>query len=309
MAKNAGTNGLDIQRNYICVATYDPQSVSVRQVAVHPVPVEDGAARDVFWGAVSKALKGIRKKIRFAGAPVVCSLPCDMAVVRAFEADSDEFDQDKALRWELETNLPAPVAEYTFGFYEVDPGNQIDRRRYVAAALRREALVKLRKALKSVNLDPYIVDIDLFALTNVFRSNYNERMSEASVLVHGEFGRTKMILVYNSSYIDCKVVDFGAEERGAEAYAAMLREETARLVAGAAGFFPQAHGAAVYLSGALFTELAFAESVMAGVTRCEMLDPFRNVACVAGMDAEQLKTYRAQLAVAVGLALRGEEGA
>jgi len=303
MAKPSGTNGLDIQRDYVCVAQFSSRDSAVRQVAVQPLPA--GADGDAFWDAVAQELRGIKKKIRFAGADVVCSLPCDMAVVKTLEAESDEREQDDILRWELQASLLGPIDDYVYDFYEVDPGNQVERRKYIAAAVRQESLASLRKAVKGVGLNPYIVDIDLFALTSAFQSNYRERLAEASVLVHGELRRTKMILVCNSSYINYAIADFDAEAGGADDYAAMLRDEITRLldVSGFSG----GDGAAAYLAGALFTDLEFAAGVADAFPRSEPLDPFRKVACEAGIAEEQLKVYSPQLAVAVGLALRGDE--
>ena len=305
MAKSAGTNGLDIQREYICVAQFGSRDSSVRQVAVHPLPAGADASGDGFWDVVSQELRGIKKKIRFAGADAVCSLPCDMAVVKTLEAESDERDQDEILRWELEASLLGPVADYIYDFYEVDPGNQADRRRYLAAAVRRESIAKLKKAVRGIGLNPYIVDIDLFALTSAFQSNYRERLAEASILVHGELRRTKMILVSNSSYINYAVADFDAGASAVADYASMLRGEAARLLD--ASGFSGGDGAAVYLAGSVFTDLQFSADVIDAFPRSEMLDPFRKVACEAGIGEEQLKVYSPQLAVAVGLALRGDE--
>jgi Tfp pilus assembly PilM family ATPase len=146
---------------------------------------------------------------------------------------------------------------------------------------------------------PYIIDIDLFALTNVFRSNYHDRLSDTSILVHGESKCTKMVLVRDSSYIGSGVFDFDFFERGEADYIAALNSEVARLTAGCG---VTQGGASVYLAGALFTDVQFTEAVVAGVQKCERLDPFKNILC----EDERLKAYAPHLAVAVGLALRGD---
>ncbi|MCL2220185.1 MAG: pilus assembly protein PilM [Chitinispirillia bacterium] len=314
MAKSAGTNGIDIQRNYICVAQYSARDVAIRHVAVRPLPVSadivSGSGTGAFWSAVAAELRGIRRKVPFSRRNIVCSLPCDMAVARALEAESDESDQRSALCWELGAGLPGPVDEYAYDFYEVDPGNQVERRRYIAAAVRSESLARLKKAMKEVGLKPRIIDLDLFALTVVFQSNYRERLGEASILVHGELRRTKLILVYNSSYVAHSIVDFDTEGVEVEQYAVMLRDEAARLMAIGAeqnGIANDGDGAKVYLAGSLFSDTDFAAALMAALPGSEMLDPFRKVACAAPMEDEDKARYSPQLAVAVGLALRGDE--
>ncbi|MCL2183132.1 MAG: pilus assembly protein PilM [Chitinispirillia bacterium] len=318
MAKSIGTNGIDIQRNYLCVVQYSSRDASVRQVAIQPLPVSAdlsaGSSTAAYWDAVTAGLRVIRRNMRFAGSDAACSLPCDMAVARALEAESDEPDQTEALRWELEASLGGPVSGYAYDFYEVDPGHLVDRRRYIAAAVRTEAISKLNKAVKAAKLRAPLIDIDLFALTHTFQANYRERLGEASILVHGELHRTKLILVYNSSYVDHRVADFNVEGRGAAEYAAMLRYEASLLMASGASVTSIANdgdGAAMYLAGALFTDRAILTALLGALPRCEMLDPFRKVVCaVPGMESEEVRTtHSPQLAVAVGLALRGEESA
>jgi len=304
MAKTAGTNGLDIQRDYICVAQYSPQEMAVRQIAVQPFSAEGGGD---FWNAVSHELAGLRKKIKFAGANVVCAVPCDMVAVRTLEAESDEINQDEVLRFELGVGLIGGIGEYAYDFYEVDPGSLVDMRRYLAAALRKETLAKLRKVVKGAKLNPYIVDVDIFALTNVFQANYRDVFSGAAVLVLGEHRRTKLILVSNTSYIDYGVVEYDVDERGEGGYAAALGAEVARLVSGNASFL-RGTAPPVYLAGGLFADSGVAAKVFSGVPRSEMLNPFRKIQCAAGMDASQIEANACRLTVAVGLALRGEEG-
>jgi len=304
MAKNPGTYGLDIQRDYICIAQFSPPDTSVQQVAVQPIIVGGGGIG--YWDAVAGELRGLRKKIRFTGVDIVCSVPCDMAVVKSLEAESDEREQYEILRWELAMNLMGRADDYVYDFYEVNPGREAYRRKYLAAAVRRESLSKLRKIVQGIKLNPYIVDIDLFALNHVFEANYRDRLAGASILVHGEHQRTKMILVSNSSYVDYSVFDFDTDVRGTDDYIGALKADVARLSSVNSDVLQG--GVTVYLAGALFTDRRFAKSVVGGVPQCEILDPFRKVVCATGMDSDQLKIYSPQLAVAIGLALRGEEG-
>jgi len=304
MVKAAGTNGLDIQRDYICVAQYSPQDMAVRQIAVQPLSHE--GAGD-FWDAVSFELSGLRKKVKFAGSDVVCSVPCDMTVVRTLEAESDELDQNEVLRFELGVGLLGGIGEYAYDFYEVEPGNTADLRRYLGAALRKETLAKLKKVVKSAKLNPYIVDVDIFALTNVFQANYRDVFTGAAVLVLGEHRRTKLILVSNTSYIDYGVVEYDVDERGAGGYVAALGGEVGRLVSGNASFL-RGTVPPVYLAGGLFADSVVASKACSGISKGEMLNPFRKIQCAAGMDAAQIEANACRLAVSVGLALRGEEG-
>jgi len=305
MVKTTGTNGLDIQRDYICVAQYSPRDMAVRQIGVRPLS-SDGPGD--FWDAVSAELLYLRKEIKWKGADVVCSLPCDMVVVRTLEAESDELDQNEVLRFELGVGLLGGIGEYAYDFYEVEPGNTADLRRYLGAALRKETLAKLKKVVKkSAKLNPYIVDVDIFALTHVFQANYRDVFTGAAMLVLGEHRRTKLILVSNTSYIDYGIVEYDVDEHGAGGYPGALSAEVSRLVADNASFL-RGNSAPVYLAGGLFADNVIVSKVNSAIPKSEMLNPFRKIQCAAGMDAAQIEANACRLAVSVGLALRGEEG-
>jgi len=303
MSKPLGINGLDIQRDYISVAQVDLSDNSVQQIAIQPLSVSGGA--DSYWDAVSGELKSLKKKYRFSTAEVACSIPSDLSVVKVLEVESDEREQHSILRWELGAHLMGPIEDYAFDFYEVAPGTQTEYRKYLAAAVRRESVAKLKKSVKGIKLNPVIMDLDLFSLTNVFAVNYRDRIAGASILVHGENTRTKMVLVNNNSFVDYTVVDFEADTDNKTEYVKMLAAQIAHL--SAENNSVMNGEASVYLAGSLFSNSRFAAALMQGVPRCELLNPFRNLTCTAGIDGEQLKTYSSQLAVAVGLALRGDE--
>ncbi|MDR0306640.1 MAG: pilus assembly protein PilM [Chitinispirillales bacterium] len=304
MTKPLGINALDIQKDYISVAQVDLADNSVQQIVIQPLSENDDS--DSYWNAVSAELKALKKKFRFTRNDVACSIPSDMAVVKILEVESDEREQHNILRWELGAHLMGPVEDYAFDFYEVAPGRQADYRRYLAAAVRRETVAKLKKAVKGVNLSPVIMDLDLFALTNVFQANYRERLSDASILVHGENTRTKMTLVCNSSFVDYSIVGFEADMLDKAGYVAMLQSEISLLISQNSSISP-AGQVSVYLAGSLFSNSQLAYAVTHGIPSCELLDPFRKLTCMADMDEEQLKTCSPQLAVSIGLALRGDE--
>jgi len=303
MSKPLGINGLDIQKDYISVVQVDLSDNTVQQIAIQPLSVNgDG---DSYWDAVSSELKSLRKKYRFTRAEAACSIPSDLSVVKVLEVESDEREQHSILRFELGVHLMGPIEDYVFDFYEVAPGLQADYRRYLAAAVRKESVAKLKKAVKGIKLNPVIMDLDLFSLTNVFAANYRERLTDASILVHGEYTRTKMVLVNNNSFVDYAIVDFEADTDNKTEYVKMLAAQIAHLSAENSSVMNGE--ASVYLAGSLFSNSRFAAALVQGISRSELLNPFRNLTCTANIDEDQLKTYSSQLAVAVGLALRGDE--
>lgn len=304
MKMSASTNGLDIQKNYISIAQYAPLDNAVLQVAIQPLTVDEFEGD--FWDAVTEELKNIKKIFRFGSPDVVCSLISEQAVIKTFQVESDEPEQQEILNWELGHHLAGSASEYAFDFQEVASGLQEANRRYLAAAVRQEAVAKLRKTIKSVKLNPMVIDLDLFALVNVFEANYSERLSETAVLVHAEDTCTRLVLTNNGSFIDYAVFDYNSDEQNEQLFCEQLRQESDRLVSVNSDFLTEGQ-VATFFAGSLFADSQFSSSVVNSVPQSELLNPFRKISCSIGVDDEQLKTYSSQLAVAVGLALRGDE--
>ncbi|MFW6244284.1 MAG: type IV pilus biogenesis protein PilM, partial [Fibrobacterota bacterium] len=301
---SASTNGLDIQKNYISIAQYAPLDSAVLQVAIQPLSVDEFEGN--FWDTVAEELKNMKKIFRFGTPDVVCSLISEQAVIKTFQVESDEADQQEVLNWELEHHLAGSANEYAYDFQEIASGLQEVNRRYLAAAVRQEAVAKLRKTIRSVKLNPLVIDLDLFALVNVFEANYSERLSETAVLVHAEDTCTRLVLTNNGSFIDYAVFDYSADEQNEQLFCEQLRQESDRLVSVNSDFLTEGQ-VATFFAGSLFADQQFSPSVLNSIARSELLNPFRKISCTIGVDDEQLKTYSSQLAVAVGLALRGDE--
>lgn len=302
---SASTNGLDIQKNYISIAQFAPEDNAVLQVAIQPLTDEDDEEIG-FWGTVAQELKNLKKLFRFNSSNVVCSLSSEQAVIKAIQVENDEEDQQQILNWEFAHHLAGSMDEYACDFQEMASGMQMEYRHYLAAAVRQEAVARLRKTIKSVKLNPFIIDLDLFALVNVFEANYPDRISDASVLVHAENECTRVVLTNSGSFIDYGSFEFSEEAQDETAFCSLLQRETARLLSANTEFVPQG-AVCTYLAGSLFANQQFASAVLGKMSQSELLNPFRKITCRVEVDAEQLKTYSSQLAVSVGLALRGDE--
>ncbi|MFP4162909.1 MAG: type IV pilus biogenesis protein PilM [Chitinispirillaceae bacterium] len=304
MKMSASTNGLDIQKNYISIAQYAPLDSSVLQVAIQPLSVDEFEGG--FWESVAEELKNIKKIFRFGTSDVVCSLLSEQAVIKTLQVESDELEPQDVLNWELGQHLVGSADEYAFDFQEIASGFGDEYRRYLAAAVRMEAVAKLRKTVKSVKLNPLVIDLDLFALVNAFEANYPERLSETAVLVHGEDDCTRLVLTTNGTFIDYSVFDFNADEQDETFFCEKLRQESDRLVSVNADVLEDGN-VTTFFAGSLFSNQQFSSSIVDSISQSELLNPFRKITCSIGVDDEQLKTYSSQLAVSVGLALRGDE--
>jgi Tfp pilus assembly PilM family ATPase len=196
------------------------------------------------------------------------------------------------------------VGNYAFDFQQLSRNVTDGYNDYLVAAYRQEAVQRCSEMLRAARLQPVIVDLDLFALVNAFEFNYHDATSKPAIIALGDSDRIILTLTQNGNFIDFEVVtnDAGFQDAGVCAKA---------MIAG----IDVLHGANasvwggvrpdVWLAGSLFTQADLVNGIKNGMERTELFNPFSSVTCRAEIAEEDIKRFSPQLAVAVGLAVRG----
>jgi Tfp pilus assembly PilM family ATPase len=295
-------NGLDIQKEYLSIVQYSPQEKAVVLVAIQPMASGDV---DTIWSRTSSALLELKSKFKFSSPEIICSVPADFVFVKRLAVDETIVKSQDMLQWELSQHLLGSIEEYVVDFQKDGIFRPQLNGEYLAVAYRKDNLDHLLSTLKMLKLKPIVVDIDMFAIVNVFEANYKDQLSVPVMLAHAESGKTKILLTQDGQFIDTHIFESESEQTDPEMYAerfanelqGFLQYNTSRLV----------DPASLFLTGSLFSDQNFLNAVVLKVGYGELLNPFREIGCRVGTESDQIMAYAAQLSVAVGLALRGYE--
>jgi len=300
--KSRYISGLDIQKDYISIAQYSPEESAVLLIAIQPVSQESKGSG--FWENSIEELKSLKGKFKFHSPELVISVPSEYAVVKRIQTDIDEKSPGELVKWELEQNLNDSINEYMLDYQELTIVSDKSLKEYLAVAYRRESIEPVFGILKNLKLKPVILDLDIFALINVFEANYEEFLSLPVIIVYGEMEKTKLILSLNGEFIDfqCFEYKYGALEPGM--YSQKVLKEISRILY-INGY--ELKSTKLFLCGSVFSQIEYADSIFNQTNNGELLNPFRKIACRVGIDDERLKTYIPQLSVSVGLAIRGND--
>lgn len=295
-------SGLDIQKEYISVAQYSAIENSVPLVAIQPLNSIQSDS-DIFESA-GLGLKELKGKFKFTNRDLVCSLPSEYAILKRITVDADEPDLEECIEWELSQQVIGSIDEYSFDFQPLSSTDP-DSKEYLVAAYRNENVHRISSIIKNLKLNVVVVDLDLFALINVFEINYREKASAPTVILHGESEKSKLILTQNGMPVDFENFEYayGIDVNG---YTDTVLDRYERFLAFNKNTVREGP-VEVYLTGSIFSNQDYAEALVSKLGTAEMLDPFRKIICRIGASEEQLKTYASQLSVAVGLALRGKD--
>ena len=301
MASNNNTiSGLDINKLNICYAQCLLDDKSISNICIQPLDLDI----DDYWESVSAGLDELYKGLKIPGEDVVASLPGEFAIIKKILLDNDEPDTASAIEWELSQQIVGSMDEYVYDYQSLTGGGTEEKcRHFLTVGYRNTAIERMSKLLRKKKITPLILDLDVFALINVFELNYKEKLSLPTLIIFSEIAKTKLILTCNGDFNDLEILEHADGEQSTDEFIQDLNGAIKKLTACNPALF-KSGGLQTYLTGSGFYKSDFGEVIMENIKNAEMLFPFRKISCSAGMDEDKLKEFAPQLAVSVGLALR-----
>jgi Tfp pilus assembly PilM family ATPase len=287
--------GIDITKDSISIAQYSAADNTVANASIVPLDDADSAA-DLISSLKAKFRK-VASQMHCEGQAAAVAMSANSAVVKILMLDADEKDVREAIGWELGQHIVGTMDDYSFDYEPLAAaGGSV--RRFLAVAYRSANVQKLVSLLKSARISPFVVDLDIFALIDVFEANYRENIASPAVIVHGCGDSSRLVLTEGGAFLDFDVVEHRGGHAAADAYASQLQDAMGRSFAGTnAGF-------ETYVTGPLFSDPDFSESVCSRLGSARVLDPFKAVRSTVAIPSEELVKCIPYLAVAVGLSLR-----
>jgi Tfp pilus assembly PilM family ATPase len=292
-------NGIEIKKEHIGIAQFSPSTQTVVNASIIIAPIDEPDAAPGDYSAFKPNLKKLIAGIQAEGQDSVVSLPAEYAVVKKIMLDRNESDVRAAVEWELSQQLIGSLDDYTFDF-EPCGSDGTDIRRCLAVAYKNAGVQTIAGLLRASKLAPVVVDLDMFALINVFEANYPDLAPSPALIIHGSDEATTIIVTKNGTYEDCETVSHLSGPLSPDSYADMVRDAIALN-------FPTAVSVPVVCTGGLFSRQDFGEGVFSRLGNARMLDPFAVVRSSIGISGADLQKCLPYLSVAVGLAIRGPQ--
>jgi type IV pilus assembly protein PilM len=337
--------GLDIGSSYIKIVRID-DSKSGKELSLFdmaPIPfgaVEDGVVADKT--ALTNALKGLLKKngIKSGGAVVGVSGHSSVIIKRITIPLMSEEELALSIQVEAEQYVPFDINDVNIDFQILgknpDEDSQMD---VVLVAVKKEVVNDYCAIVEGAGLEPVIVDVDSFALGNMYESNYDDVEEGALALINIGSGITNISILKNGQPVFTRDSAVGSNyhTEALEHEFGVNREDAERLKKGQLieGVPPEAARLAIAsASDEIFSEiyrsfefykstasdgdihkiiLSGGPAVIEGFAEMtadrigipvEIADPFKKINISAKLDSGYVKANAAIAAVAVGLALR-----
>jgi type IV pilus assembly protein PilM len=315
----------------------------LRNFGIAPLPPEgivDGALMDSV--TIVEAIRGLASALRIKTKDVVTSVSGHSVIVKKINIPVMTEDQlEESIQWEAERYIPFDINDVNIDFQILSPTEGNDELMdVVLVAAKKDIINDYLSVIIEAGLHPVIVDIDSFAIENMFEANYSVTRDEVialanigasvtniNILKRGISSFTRDIFTGGNSITEeiqrQLNVDFDEAEalkvgdRMDEASQKVVQEvlksaldSLGTEIAKSLDFFhstsSQEKVAKVFLSGGC-AKISGIEKVIeqqAGIP-VEIANPFKEIDCSKrDLDIDYLKEMEPIMAVSVGLGLR-----
>ena len=246
--------------------------------------------------------------------------------------------------WEAEQYIPFSISEISLDYEVVSENNGDGKMDILLVAAKKDFIEKRLAAVREAGLDPVVLDVDVFALANVYWENYDMPPESSVVLVDVGASLTKINIIDSSTTLFTRDVGVGGRNLTQEIQnklgISFQEAEVLKVDSSVSGQIPdeladifnnitesiameirrsldfyaaspnQLPVNGIFLSGGACRVPALVNVLqeMLGLP-VDYLNPFNKVDCdLSGLDEAAVSAMGSLMVVPVGLALRGEEG-
>ena len=342
VALDIGSSGVKLME-----LSQDPKSgrhrlVNFGMTRLPPEAIVDGAIMNA--GAVVDAIRELVQKHRVKTKTVISSVSGHAVIIKRINLPTmSQEELEESIQWEAEQYIPFDIND-VFLDVQVLPGETDDpgQMDVLLVAVRKEMVNEHQSLIQQAGLQPAVIDVDSFALSNMFELNYDTakesvalvNIGASNVNIHvvrggvsaftrdvNQGGRQfteEIQRTLNVSYEEAEALKVGGDEKDKHA---VVPEEIEKVLAGVGetlateihrslDFYLSTSSdtqlARVYLSGGASRTPGLARAI-SNLTNLptELVDPFRRIQIdERAFSPSFLADIGPQAAVVVGLALR-----
>lgn len=344
LLRSKGIMGLDVGSRYIkAVQLKDVKTgYQIERFSITPLPpdlIVDGSiidsprVVDAIRGLISDA--GIKAK----DAAIAISGHSSVIIKRISLPLMTEEELNESIKFEAEQYVPFDIEDVNLDFQILGAAEEPDKMDVIIVAVKKDKINEYVSVVKEAGINPVIVDVDVFALANLYEINYEVKQGENVALVNVGASTINMNILNSGisvftryspvgsnlhtealqrecsvSYNDAEKLKRGESIDGVsqEDIAPVLNSASEDIITEVSRSFDYYRGATneygvqeIILSGgcALIKDFAtlLSEKIGIGV---RIVEPFKNINIPEGIDKGYLKKVGPVAVVAMGLALR-----
>lgn len=190
---------------------------SLLNFGIVPLPEDAIVNREIVNSvAVIEKIKSLTDRIKLRSKSVCTSISGNALIIKRMNLEVPNLRelQDQVF-WEAEQYLPFDVSEVVLD-YQVLSRAKDNKTDILMVAVKRSVLDSYMGCIEEAGLKPKIVDVDFFALQNIFEANYPVNAAEAVAIVDVGASAVKIVVVHNGIPVFTKDASIGGRNLTAD---------------------------------------------------------------------------------------------
>lgn len=196
-------------------------------VPLPPEVIVEGAVMDA--GRVVDAIKELLAGQHVKTKDVVLSVSGSSVIIKRIAvADMSEEELGESIKWEAEQYIPFSIDDVNVDFQKLGPGAQEGQADVLLVAVKKDKINDYINLVKEAGLEPVVLDVDAFALANMYELNYSlesgitallnigASVMNINILKDGTSIFTRDITVGGNRYTEALQREFGLTYEDAE---------------------------------------------------------------------------------------------
>lgn len=203
------------------------QLVKFGMVPLPPEVIVEGAVMDA--GRVVDAIKELLAAQKVSTKHVALSVSGSSVIIkRVAVTDMSDEELSESIKWEAEQYIPFSIDDVNIDFQKLGPGPAEGQADVLLVAVKKDKINDYINLVKEAGLEPVVMDVDAFALANMYELNYEleagttallnigASVMNINVLRDGMSIFTRDITVGGNRYSEALQRDFGLSYDDAE---------------------------------------------------------------------------------------------
>ena len=178
--------GLDIGSSSIKIVHLKETGKGYRllNMGIRPLPQEvivDGAVMDA--GVISDTLREILREMKIKVRDVAISVSGHSVIIKKIKVqEMTEDELEKNIQFEAEQYVPFDASEVNMDFVILGTGD--GKMEVLLVVVKKDVINELTTVVTDSGLNPVVVDVDAFALQNMYETNYVMNPEDVVALVN-----------------------------------------------------------------------------------------------------------------------------
>lgn len=189
--------------------TGDLQLVSLGYQSLEPDSVVDGQIMEL--NSVSNAISSIFNEHKIKSSKVAAGVNGHSVIVKNIvlpQMSSEELQESFA--WHAEEHIPFDITDVTLDYHVT--GSTDEALHVLLAACKRDKVANLKQAIQLAGKQPAVIEVDAFALQNCYEMNYDPQPNHVVALLNIGAGTTNINILNGSRSVFTRDATFGGNQ-------------------------------------------------------------------------------------------------